>query len=364
MGSAKGKDDECPHSVTVRDFRIGKYEVTQSDWQKVMGNTPSFKNNCLDCPVDDVSWNDVQSFLKKLNALTGKQYRLPTEEEWEFAARGGIKSKGYTYAGGNNPQDVGWYDKVSNRMRHSVGLKKPNELGIYDMSGNVWEWCQNESQPYPGCKVDKCDGCRVLRGGSWYFGFVNTTVANRDRYYPDRRSIDYGFRLATGTSSSVENQTSQAPQPVDLRTVKPKPLADTLWRIGKPSLIKPAEIRSKPVVLIKPESNAKDSSGISKITPNFSIGGAWVTDEAKTSGWKLVFLSGGVCRSGFFEGTWHMTTSKWHLSGNKLTIDKSSLSNGPLEGVVEWVDRDHIFIIANWGPDSKRIGQPFTRLMD
>ncbi|MBK7935577.1 MAG: SUMF1/EgtB/PvdO family nonheme iron enzyme [Lewinellaceae bacterium] len=312
MGDKGRGTDECPYTVRINDFRIGKYEVTQSDWKKIMGNTPSFEDDCPDCPVDDVSWNDVQSFIKKLNALTGKQYRLPTEEEWEFAARGGRKSGRYRYAGSNAPQDVGWYNDVSNGRAHPVGLKKPNELGLYDMSGNVWEWCQNESQPYPGCQVDKCENCRVLRGGSWYFGATHTRVANRDRFYPDRRSIDYGFRLAEGNANQI-SAPDRIRSPVEAPLRLPTPGPDSMKLIQEPANPQAGDSASQVV---------SDGSGG---TNTLNIVGEWVTNENRVGSWKLVFRSDGTCQTGFHEGSWYLRSSTWKLTGNTLVIEKSGL---------------------------------------
>lgn len=136
-------------------FYICKYEVTQKLWKEVMGNNPSDMQGD-DLPVEQVSWNDCQTFISKLNKQTGKNYRLPTEAEWEYACKGGKYSKGYKYSGSDDIDKVAWYDGNSDSKSHSVGQKQPNELGLYDMSGNVWEWCQ-----------DMHEGTGMCRGGSW-----------------------------------------------------------------------------------------------------------------------------------------------------------------------------------------------------
>ncbi len=204
MGSNSGGDAEIPvHEVRVNSFYIGQTQVTQELWESVMGTNPSeFKGNKK--PVECVSWNDCQTFIQKLNQLTGKQFRLPTEAEWEFAARGGTQSKGYTYSGGNNIEDVAWYDANSDDITHDVATKYPNELGIYDMSGNVWEWCYDwyDRDYYSSNVVNNPVGpslgsYRVHRGGSWNIILArNCRVSNRGNFTPDYRGNDLGLRLA------------------------------------------------------------------------------------------------------------------------------------------------------------------------
>ena len=205
------RDDEEPvHRVRVSDFEIGRYEVTQAVWEVVMGENPSRFEGCSQCPVERVSWEDVQVFLERLNDRLGAEYRLPTEAEWEYAARGGGKSKGYQYAGSNTLGAVARYRKnrriIIGRIvgtTHPVGEKRPNELGLYDMSGNVWEWvadCWNENYrgaPSDGGAWERGDcSRRVLRGGHWYNGPRELRSANRTRYTVGDRSYKYGFRLA------------------------------------------------------------------------------------------------------------------------------------------------------------------------
>ena len=194
-------DDEKPaHQVTLtNDYYIGKYEVTQALWQAVMGNNPSnFKGD--DLPVDKVSWDDCQEFISKLNRLTGKTFRLPTEAEWEYAARGGKKSRGYQYGGSNNISDVAWYDSNSGYKTHAVGSKQANELGIYDMSGNVWEWCQDWKGSYSSSSQVNPTGAnsgsdRVGRGGSWFSFAGGCRSSCRFSSTPDSRINFLGLRL-------------------------------------------------------------------------------------------------------------------------------------------------------------------------
>ena len=168
-GRAVSTSDEMQHKVKMeKGYYIGKYEVTQSQWQAVMGNNPSeFKNAGKNAPVEGVSWDDCQTFCRKI----GTSFRLPTEEEWEFAARGGNKSKRFIYSGSNSVDEVAWYEENSGKTTHPVGQKKPNELGLYDMSGNVWEWCSDWYKKYPGGTFTGVDpgSYHVLRGGSYYY---------------------------------------------------------------------------------------------------------------------------------------------------------------------------------------------------
>ena len=188
------------HRVTLtNDYYIDKYEVTQVLWQAVMGNNPSkFKGDNL--PVEKVSWDDCQEFISKLNRITGKTFRLPTEAEWEYAARGGKKSRGYQYSGSNNLSDVAWYGDNSGNKTHAVGTKQPNELGIYDMSGNVWEWCQDLYGRYSSYSQTNPTGAnnglyRMNRGGSWGVNAWNCRSSGRDNITPGSRYNYLGLRL-------------------------------------------------------------------------------------------------------------------------------------------------------------------------
>jgi formylglycine-generating enzyme required for sulfatase activity len=200
MGSNDYNFTKPIHTVSVNDFYIGKYEVTQAEWRSIMGKNPPELNfkNCDNCPVERVSWDDIQDFLTKLNIKTGKKYRLPTEIEWEFAARGGNKSNGYTYSGSNNLQRVAWFSDNSEGKTHEVGQLKPNELGICDMSGNVWEWCQDWYKGYSGSSgVSDFSGTnRVNRGGSWNNLSKKCRPTNRDYDTPAFNSHSIGLRLA------------------------------------------------------------------------------------------------------------------------------------------------------------------------
>jgi formylglycine-generating enzyme required for sulfatase activity len=218
QGNDCDSDEKPAHQVNLSSYYIGKYEVTQAQWKAVMGTNPSeFKGDNL--PVDNVSWEDIQGFLRKLNAQTGKSYRLPTEAEWEYACRGGARSTHYKYSGSNTIGNVAWYhensgdktlkdsewdfDKLTknNCKTHPVGQKTPNELGIYDMSGNVWEWCSDWYGDYSSSSQTNPAGAsseshRVIRGGSWGGDAGSCRVSLRAGSAPDTRSNYLGFRLA------------------------------------------------------------------------------------------------------------------------------------------------------------------------
>lgn len=190
--------DECPHPATLKGFEIGKYEITQADWLEIMGTKPSGETNCDDCPVNQVSWDDIQIFIVAVNKKYSENYRLPTEEEWEFAAKGGLKSKKYTYSGSNKAEEVAWFSTNSNNELHPVGLLKPNELGIYDMSGNIWEWCNNAKTPYPCDTIGKVFESKVLRGGSFSHRQLSIRVIDRNGRDQTMRLPTLGFRLVKG----------------------------------------------------------------------------------------------------------------------------------------------------------------------
>ncbi len=197
-------DNEKPaHEVTLSSFSIGETEVTQALWQAVMGSNPSYFSGDLNRPVEKVSWNDCQTFITKLNEMTGKTFRLPTEAEWEYAARGGNLSQGYKYAGSNTIDDVAWYTSNSGSTTHPVGIMAPNELGLYDMSGNVWEWCQDRysssyysSSPSTNPTGPATGSGRVFRGGSWYDDASFCRVSDRSGSYPSPTASFFGLRLA------------------------------------------------------------------------------------------------------------------------------------------------------------------------
>ena len=234
-----GDDNEAPdrkpaHTVKIKDFSLGAYEVTQKQWEDVMDNNPSLYN-CGECPVTNVSWDDVQKFIEKLNSKTGKHYRLPTEAEWEYAARGGnnevlVTKRDIIARGGVNefligdkdkklrekdktgdkysgkktaPQTVAWFDRNSEDHVHPIGRKKPNDLNIYDMSGNVEEWCNDFYATSYGSRsnTENPQGpaggkSHVVRGGSWSSSKEDLSIVRRAAYLPGTKTNSLGFRLA------------------------------------------------------------------------------------------------------------------------------------------------------------------------
>ena len=200
QGSDFYPNEKPTHSVKLSNYYIGQTEVTQALWEAVMGYNPShFKGK--DLPVEQVSWDDCQKFIAALNSLTGKTFRLPTEAEWEYAARGGSQSKGYKYSGSNTIDKVVWYSDNSAYQTHSVRTMAPNELGLYDMNGNVWEWCKDIFDNYSSSSQSNPTGpitgnYRVYRGGSWNSLANFCRVSHRSCHTPDRRLNILGFRLA------------------------------------------------------------------------------------------------------------------------------------------------------------------------
>ena len=200
QGGDANSDEYPVHSVTLSEYYIGRCEVTQELWEAVMGSNPSCFIGAQK-PVERVSWYECQEFVSRLNSLTGRTFRLPTEAEWEYAARGGKKSSHYKYSGSGNIGNVAWYkDNSGSSSTHPVGTKSPNELGIYDMSGNVWEWCSDRYGDYSAGAQTNPQGpssgsFRVLRGGSWYNSARRCRVSNRGFNDPGFSDIGYGLRL-------------------------------------------------------------------------------------------------------------------------------------------------------------------------
>ena len=206
MGGTEEQGNDCSdnekpaHKVILKDYYISKYLVTQKQWKEIMGSNPSHFIESEENPVESVSWDMIQLFIKKLNEKTGKKYRLPTEAEWEYAGRGGKKSVGYKYSGGNNIDEVAWYCDNSSKKTHKVGAKKANELGIYDMNGNVWEWCRDIYGMYISDNQINPTGAKyglyhIFRGGS--YRCLSNSCRISFRYYapPDFCYSNIGFRL-------------------------------------------------------------------------------------------------------------------------------------------------------------------------
>ena len=199
QGSEAESNEKPVHQVTLSDYMIGKTEVTQELWRAVMGYNPSYFKD-YNSPVEQVSYRDCENFIEKLNSLTGLNFRLPTAAEWEYAARGGNKSKGYKYSGSNDIDRVAWYYDNTSSTR-AVATKSPNELGLYDMSGNVWEWCSDSygdysSGPQTNPEGSSPSGFVVNRGGSWYDYARDCRVSGRNCDFPVISDDDLGLRLA------------------------------------------------------------------------------------------------------------------------------------------------------------------------
>jgi len=206
MGGGDGGSDEQPvHKVSVKSFRIAKHEVNQRQWKEVTKTNPSYFKDCDECPVEDVTWEDAQKYIAQLNEETGRHYRLPTEAEWEYAARGGKDGEGFEYSGSGTLDNVAWFSDNSDSKTHTVGTKRPNKLGLFDMNGNVWEWCSDwyDENYYSNSPEENPAGppsgtYRVLRGGAWYANSYLCRLSLRFRYSPalHMKAGGYGFRLA------------------------------------------------------------------------------------------------------------------------------------------------------------------------
>ncbi|NEU67141.1 formylglycine-generating enzyme family protein [Spirosoma agri] len=202
MGGNENDNEKPIHTVTLSSFKLAKYETTLAQWQQVMGSNPSGRTDCMDCPVTAVGWDDIQAFITKLNTLSGKHYRLPTEAEWEYAAKGGTKSKGFAYAGSNDANAVAWTFANSGSTIHPVGQKQANELSLYDMSGNVFEWCNDwydetyyVKSPEHDPKGPATGPHRVFRGGNRSSEPAKSRVAYRNPFRLGYANL--GFRLAS-----------------------------------------------------------------------------------------------------------------------------------------------------------------------
>lgn len=197
------KSEKVKREVSLSDFYISKYPVTQKQWEEIMGNNPSSFTGDENRPVENVSYEDVQEFIAKLNEKTGKKFRLPSEAEWEYAARGGKYSKNFKYSGSNFVDKVAWRDSTAEATTHPVGQKQSNELGIYDMSGNVYEWCADTNTWKDSVYVTTDSLIRaknkiayVLRGGSWVSSAKYCRVSSRNYFFPEGKFNHNGFRLA------------------------------------------------------------------------------------------------------------------------------------------------------------------------
>lgn len=232
MGSKIGGSDEKPvHEIVLDDFYIGRFEVTQIQWRQLMDNDTStcYFEGCDSCPVERVSWYNVREYIRKLNEKTRMNYRLPTEAEWEFAARGGMLSRGYKYSGSNSDSLVAWKVGNSDAKTHLVGHKKPNELGVYDMSGNVFEWCADWYAPewYRFSPVHNPKGpvegvFRIIRGGSWFYDNSGLLTTDRESANPSYRYGYIGFRLCRSVNIGTERPDKSPPNEKDSAEARKK----------------------------------------------------------------------------------------------------------------------------------------------
>jgi len=197
-----GEIEKPQHKVSIKSFYILKTPVTQALWYSVMDSNPSFHKNCYTCPVENISWDDAQTFINKLNALKKGHYRLPSEAEYEYAARGGNKSRNFNYSGSNEVNDVAWYTDNSKGQSHPVGEKKPNELNLIDMSGNIWEWCSDwyHMYYYKESPSDNPQGPvrgekKVVRGGAWLSLDEGCMLTARGALMPAAKDKYTGFRI-------------------------------------------------------------------------------------------------------------------------------------------------------------------------
>lgn len=261
--SVEAEYDEKPtHSVTLSDYWLGETVVTQELWKIVMNDNPSYFKG-PNFPVENINWQDCQNFISKLNCLTNKNFRLPTEAEWEFAARGGLKSKGYRYAGSNTLEDVAWYSNNSSNKPHPVKQKQANELGLYDMSGNVLEWCQdwyetykNENQKNP---IGKIGSSRIVRGGSWSSNPQACRVARRGARTPfTGPNNNIGLRLVL----DFDNNKKRCIQHVE-KTTKEKEI---------PLIKNKPNITTSQIILNNEEKNVNSTVEVSKRNITDQIG--------------------------------------------------------------------------------------------
>ena len=212
MGSVIGGSDEQPvHEVILDDFYMGRFEITQWQWRQIMDQDTNkfYFEGCDSCPAERISWNDVQVYIRNLNEETKMNFRLPTEAEWEFAARGGLLTKEYKYSGSNTDTEVAWKVGNTDSRTQFAGLKKPNELGIYDMTGNVFEWCADwyspkwyEVSPARNPAGPDTGVFRVIRGGSWFYDYSGLITSDRESANPSYRYGYVGFRLCRSATNS------------------------------------------------------------------------------------------------------------------------------------------------------------------